>query len=183
MNSFNMEILRRRMTRLDDRQKAGHQPSDHVTDLSSSDDEDEDDFFETKKLVEEFEKMGAVWVIVFTNTTDGSEGVYSLSVADENIVLAFQDKEEAQRYSFCLEAQKFPVPQVCELETSELREFCSESGFRLGFVPKGSLITPPEESAIEDIDKWKGTDNDSPSGMSPEDIDIMKRRLDSLFGQ
>lgn len=138
-------------------------------------------------FLKDFDNVSSLWVILFTATADGSEGVYSLTVGDENIVLAFQQRSEAQRYALCLEAQDFPVPQVCELDTDELRQFCEEAGFRLGFVPSGSLISPPDESAIDDIDKWRGENDtkarDGTVGMSEEDIDIMKKRLDNLFGQ
>lgn len=185
---LDMELLRQRMSDVDRKAKAGWAPSDAVIDLSTAmgkmtlGDSDEAEF------VAAFERLQTLWVIVFTNVSDGSDGVYSLSIGEESIVLAFQDREEAQRYSLCLEAQEFPSPQICELDSSELKNFCGEAGFRLGFVPKGSLISPPDESAIDDLDKWRGKPNSSRSdkdsvGMSEEDIETMKKRLDSLFGQ
>lgn len=181
---IDMDVLRRRMSDLDDRSKAGHSPSDRVSPELVSVEEHEIGDSDLKRFVHNFEHLTSVWVIAFTSAVDGTEGIYSLSVSDENIVLAFEDKEEAQRYALCLEAQKFPAPQISELETTELCDFCNESGFRLGFVPKGSLVTPPEESAIEDLDKWRGKPPRSKgqTGMSDEEIDIMKKRLDSLFG-
>ncbi|KAI0563181.1 hypothetical protein FGB62_45g148 [Gracilaria domingensis] len=198
---LNLEVLRRRISDLDARQKAGHAPTDTVSGsvkevpgasfeyrrvnraLEPQDDDDDD--AEVLQLISDFESLRNVWVIVFTNRVDSSEGIY-INVGDENIVLAFQDKEEAQRYSLCLEQQQFPMPKVAELETGELAEFCSESGFRLGFVPKGSLITPPEQSAVDDLDKWRSDSSSSSKssdlGMTSEEIDTMRKRFDTLFG-
>lgn len=181
---FNLDVLRRRISDLDERQKAGYSASDSVDNISSNENEND---MESVQLIRDFENLRNVWVIVFTNANDNSEGIYSLSIADENIVLAFQDKEEAQRYAMCLEQQEFPSPKITDLETKELSDFCTESDFRLGFVPKGSLISPPEESAIDDLDKWRGDHSASDSkgdvGMTQEEIELMKKKLDSLFGQ
>lgn len=183
---LDMEVLRRRMADVDRKRRAGWAPSDSVIDMSGGDghsvsDEDE------MALVEAFERLEGLWIIVFTSAADGTEGVYSLALGDENIVLAFQEKEEAQRYAICLEVQEFPMPQICMMASEELRDFCAEAGFRLGFVPTGSLISPPEESAIDDLDMWRGKPNgraDGDSvGLSEEDIESMKKRLDSLFGE
>lgn len=185
---LDMDLLRDRMSAVDRKSRAGWAPSDAVIDLSPSSSELPLSDSDSAEFLSAFESLGTLWVIVFTNVSDGSDGVYSLSIGDESIVLAFEEREEAQRYSICLEAQEFPMPQVCELDSEELRNFCGEAGFRLGFVPKGSLISPPEESAIEDLDKWRGepkskhADRDS-LGMSEEDIETMKKKLDSLFGQ
>ena len=184
---LDMELLRRRMSDVDRKRRAGWAPSDDVIDLSNATSHalsEADDL----EFVNAFEKLEGLWVIVFTNAADGTEGVYSLSIGEESIVLAFQEKEEAQRYALCLEVQEFPMPQICMMDSEELRNFCGEAGFRLGFVPTGSLISPPEESAIDDMDKWRGkpnggTEGDDSVGLSDEDIETMKKRLDSLFGE
>lgn len=186
---LDFELLRRRISDLDARQKAGHELTDTVdgtitpkaTVHESSEDPD------VLQLLQDFENLKKVFVIVFTNARDSSEGIYSLNIAEENIVLAFQDKEEARRYAMCLEQQHFPAPKISELNTKELADFCGESGYRLGFVPKGSLITPPEQSAIDDLDKWRGdqpfSSGSTDVGMTQEEIDLMRKKLDSLFGQ
>lgn len=183
---IDMDILRRRMSDIGRKRGPGFNPAEAVVDLSSVTDGMSMEEVEEDEFLKQFENLKSLWVIVFTNANDGSDGVYSLTVSEEHIVLAFEDRTEAQRYALCLETQEFPSPQVCELDSAELRKFCGESGFRLGFVPRGALITPPEESAIEDLDSWRGEPSsplDGSTGLSKEDIEMMKKRLDSLFGQ
>lgn len=186
---MDMDALRKRIRDVENAQ---------LNEEALSDTSSEDIDLEAGKYIEQFESVEALWVIVFTSKED-KEGVYSLSVGDENIVLAFQEQAEANRYAKLLEVQDFPAAKVYKLAARELRDFCTNEGFRLGFVPSGSLITPPEESAIEDSDYWrikkggaddasgsKGDthpDNDGSSDLSPEDMELMKRRLENLLGQ
>lgn len=186
---LDMDMLKQRMAELKAKNEStSNMPGKAVIDLSTVIAETAEATAEDEHFVDDFEKLSTLWVIIFTNVVDGSDGVYSLTVAEDNIVLAFEKKDEAKRYALCLEAQEFPRPQICELNSAELRSFCSEAGFRLGFVPKGAIITPPDESAIDDIDKWRGKPNSKratkdSTGLSEEDLDIMRKRLDSLFGQ
>ena len=188
--NFDMKLLRDRIINLDERKD--DQPSNSNNDFNSiiytSDMSQANiDTDEIRQMQKEIDNIRDVWVIIFTNARDGSEGVYSLSVAEENIVLAFQEKEDAYRYSMSLETQDFPSPQVSSFEVDELSEVCKESGFQLGFIPKGALVVPPEESAIDDLDTWRGKpkspgDHDK-IGMSSEEVEMMKKRLESLFGK
>lgn len=199
---FNQEVLRRRMAQLNNSKSSNS--SDTILDLSvvadgSRSDEEvlsteitEESMSENDatEFIKSFDKLKTLWVILFTNSTDGSDGVYSLAVGDHNIVLAFEEKMEANRYAVSLEKQKFPKPQIAEMDPNEIRTFCHESNLKLGFIRKGMAITAPEESAIDDLDKWRGTpdnnntsnDEDS-SGMAEDDIDAMRKRLDTLFGK
>lgn len=183
---IDMDLLRRRMSDIGRKGSSEFKPSEAVIDITAVTDGLSMEHVEEDEFLDQFKNLNTLWVIVFTNANDGTDGVYSLSVSDENIVLAFEERSEAQRYALCLETQEFPAPQICELDSNDLRNFCGESGFRLGFVPKGALITPPEESAVEDLDKWRGEpskDLGGSTGMSEEDIDTMKKRLDTLFGE
>lgn len=155
---------------------------------------------EAMQLLGMFENVKELWVIVFASR-DRKEGVYSLEYNGENIVLAFQERSEAQRYATLLEKQQFPTAKVCRLESEELREFCMREGFRLGFVPLGSIsLSPPNESAIDDNKHWligdnaennnntsqgeaDNGDNDGSSGLSQDELNLMKRNLDNLFGK
>lgn len=188
---FSQEVLRRRVSEITN-PKSKNSPSDAFQDLSIVTDAGNDvreelmSDDEAGDFINQFESLLRIWVIIFTNSTDGTEGVYSLSIGNDNIILAFQERQEAQRYAVVLEAQEFPEPQICEMDPRELRDFCLDSGFKLGFIPTGMVITPPEESAIDDMDKWRGTssnDSEESTGMSDEDIDAMRKHFDSLFGQ
>lgn len=187
---LDMDLLRRRMAELDSgdgQQERSGLGSNSVFSVTSISPEGIDDS-ETDRIVEAYSRLNLLWVIMFTNAEDGSDGVYSLSVANENVVLAFEEHEEAQRYAMCLETQDFPRPQVCALRSSDLQSFCSDAGLRLGFVPKGSLLSPPEESAIENLDSWRGEPasgrgEKGATGLSQDELDTMRKKLDSLFGE
>lgn len=176
-----------------------------IREVESEDDDDDDETVEVEvtvgstddeanRLVNEFEQVKNLWVILYSSR-DRKDGVYSLSLGGENIVLAFQERAEAQKYAKMLEAQDFPSAKVCRFDSAELREFCQRENLRLGFVPRGSLVDPPTESAISDKSHWHigssddtnteptNGDNDGSSGLSQEEIDLMKRRLDNLFGK
>lgn len=160
----------------------------HIGDLTKSHgDVDEDSM---RRLNDEFEKLDKLFVILFNSKSD-SEGVYSLALDGVNIVLAFQEKTEARRYALMLEAQDFPSPHVGEFSANELKTFCGEAGYRLGLVPKGSLMTPPEGGIDGNMDDWS---SDKKSGttprsgeeentLDPEEMELMKKRLESLFGE
>lgn len=194
---FNEEILRRRISQLNDRNRQNASSSsesgnDTVLDLSVVFDEASSEAMveiggesmaidDPNRVIAAFEHLTSVWVIMF-NAKDGSDGLYSLTIDTDNIILAFESKQEAQRYALCLEVQDFPAPQVCDMEPSDLRDFCIEAKIKLGFIPAGVMLVPPKESAVEDLDAWRGPSSNE-SGMSEEDIDIMRKRFDSLFGQ
>lgn len=192
---FSGEILRRRIARLNDpnsqKISSSQNGEDTALDISIIFDEANGeslevagewmDAEEADHIVSKFENLSSVWVILFTNTKSGVEGLYSLTVDKENTVLAFESRQEAHRFAICLEAQNFPSPQVSEMDTAELRDFCAESRTRLGFIPTGVMLVPPDESAVEDLDSWRGPSSET--GMSDEDIDTMRRRFDSLFGK
>lgn len=190
---FSQEVLRRRLSEMSKQKpiKPGQTPKDVALDLSIVTDDtsevrkEEMSKDEADDFINQFEGLSHVWVILFTNETDGTEGVYSLSIGGDNIILAFQERQEAHRYSVVLESQQFPQPQIGEMDPKELRQFCQDSGYKLGFIPTGMFITPPEESAVDDLDKWRGspTESEGSTGMSEEDIDAMRKHFDSLFGQ
>lgn len=192
---FSQEVLRRRISALNERKRTtGKTSTDAVLDLSVVADSNRSDEIaeetmdeeEVSRVIDAFDNLSRVFVILFTNARDGTEGVYSLSVGEENIVLAFEERHEAQRYAVCLEAQKFPQPQIAEMDPHEIRDFCYDAGIKLGFIPSGMVIVPPDESVVDDLDKWRGTpssDSSGSTGMTEEDIDAMRKRFDTLFGQ
>lgn len=190
---FNQEVLRRRMSALNSKPRSVESNDNSVLDLSVVSDQDFTGEISEETLsdadatefLSTFDNLKCIWVILFTNSNDGTEGVYSLSIGDQSIVLAFQERQEAHRYAICLEAQKFPQPQICEMDPKEIREFCVDAKLKLGFIPSGMIITPPDESIIEDLDKWGGKSSreSGSTKMSDDDIDAMRKRFDTLFGQ
>ncbi|KAG5187710.1 hypothetical protein JKP88DRAFT_353630 [Tribonema minus] len=110
-------------------------------------------------------RMRSAFVLIF-NPGQASEGIYTLWVNNQNIVLGFESRQEAVRYALMLKAQEFHSPSPQELKLAELKQFCRESGVGLKLVPKGSGLTPPEANKT-DVDSLRQRFNQLYS--SPDD--------------
>ena len=122
-----------------------------------------------------------------------NEGIHSLELNGNTIVLMFQNKDDAERYCGLLEAQDFPCPSVELIEQKEIENFCIEAGYepRLveeGFVPKSKedrlLLSPPE--ANKDVSHWDksniSSDNSEKEHSSKSDeLENIKKRLEDLL--
>ena len=81
-----------------------------------------------------------VHIILFNPDTD-REGVHTLEFpkgSGNNMILAFESKEECEQFSATLRDQKFfdPTPQEMKLEF--LEEYCKQIGVEVQVVPKVS---------------------------------------------
>lgn len=134
-----------------------------------------------------------VFVLLFNAGTD-NEGIHTIEIGDRNIVLMFEDEDDALRYAMLLEAQDFPEPSVESLERSEIEEFCDESGYDCELIPLNfrpetdydRLLIAPPESNRESFDwdksgKVSEPVDDDASDMSPIELDAMRRRLEGLL--
>ncbi|PSN12492.1 DUF3110 domain-containing protein [filamentous cyanobacterium CCP5] len=132
-----------------------------------------------------------IYVLLFNAGTD-SEGIHTLKVNDQNVVLMFENEDDATRFGLMLEAQDFPSPTVEEFDQDEIEEFCQGVNYDCRLVPEGTLAVPPE-GRVEQLD-W---DPDRPSdaqipdsqsdlaaeakGLSEADLDRMRRQLEKLL--
>lgn len=136
-----------------------------------------------------------VFVLLFNAGTD-NEGIHTLKLGDRNIVLMFEDEDDATRYGLMLEAQDFPTPTPEEFDAEEIESFCRDANYECKFVPSGSLEIPPESNI--DSPDWnpdtKSTDALSQSGatdqqasstepaeFSKEELDRLRRRFEGLL--
>lgn len=131
-----------------------------------------------------------VFVLLFNPGTD-NEGLHTLQVGEHNLVLMFEDEDDATRYALLLEAQDFPAPSVEEIEQEEIEEFCQSAGYICqivpsGFVPQSDaerlLIVPPEKNV--DATDWQpeGEAAEVEEATMPEsDLDSIRRRLEGLL--
>ncbi len=117
-----------------------------------------------------------LWVLLF-NTDSENQGIYSLSVGDKNVILAFEDEDDAIRYAGLLEAQDFPNPVVEKIEQEEIEAFCQEAGYDFNIVAEGELAIPPVQN-VEETD-WQ-PDLETQSAEISE-IERMRRRLEGLL--
>ena len=86
-----------------------------------------------------------VWVLLFNANTD-NEGIYTLEIEGNNIIVAFEQEDDAIRYAGLLEAQDFLSPTVERIDSRDLEEFCKESNYDLNIVPTDALLVPPEKN-------------------------------------
>ena len=120
-----------------------------------------------------------------------SEGIHSLELSGQTVVLMFENCDDAERYAGLLEAQDFPTPTVEALDQHEVQLFCTEAGYEArlvetGFVHKSDderlMLAPP--TANRDVSNWQTGDKslDSVQPSSPSDgLDDVRRRLEGLL--
>ncbi|MDX2231666.1 MAG: DUF3110 domain-containing protein [Leptolyngbyaceae cyanobacterium bins.349] len=133
-----------------------------------------------------------VFVLLFNVGTD-NEGLHSLQIREHNVVLMFEDEDDATRYALLLEAQDFATPSVEAIEQTEIEEFCQGAGYvaqlvPAGFVPQSDaermLMAPPErnleqtdwqeDGATADVEAVEGA-------IAGDDLDRIRRRLEGLL--
>jgi hypothetical protein len=146
-------------------------------------------------------KPMVVYVLLFNARTE-NEGIHSLKMGDHNIVLAFEDEDDATRYALLLEAQDFMSPSVEALDREEVEEFCQSVQYDCQFIPKGFipqndferlLLAPPEVNL--DSPDWdpdsepdqesqvleaEGPPDDRLASSNPE-LDRIRRQLEGLI--
>lgn len=130
---------------------------------------------------------GHVWALLF-NPGSEEEGIYSrrLGHTGQNLVLTFEEEDDAARYAEMLIATDFPSASTVQVEARSLVEFCEDGGHMLGLVRHGSLIMPPEET-VEEFD-WappgsrSGDMEKTTADMSTADLDASRRSLEAMFG-
>jgi hypothetical protein len=131
-----------------------------------------------------------VHVLLFDAGSD-QEGIHSLELQGQTVVLLFEDPDDAERYAGLLEAQDFPVPTVETLARDEVEQFCSQAGYEARFVPAGFLpnseedrllIAPPERNL--DVEHWKESEPaqaELPPDSGNPDLEDVRRRLEGLL--
>jgi len=123
-----------------------------------------------------------VWVLLFNANTD-NEGIYTLEIEGNNIIVAFEQEDDAIRYAGLLEAQDFLSPTVERIDSEDLKEFCEEANYDLNIVPTDALLVPPEKNVDKTDWSPERDQNQSESEDEIEDpvIAMMRRRLENLL--
>jgi len=70
-----------------------------------------------------------------------TETIYTLRVADQDLVLAFENEFSARKYIRQLSEEDAPWTEC--FNTSEILEFCESAGYGLLIVPVDQLVHPP----------------------------------------
>ena len=128
-----------------------------------------------------------VFVLLFNAGTE-NEGIHTIRIGDHNLVLIFEQEDDATRYALLLEAQDFPVPTVEVMEQAEIEEFCEGAGYEGRFVPAGfvpqtddeRLLLAPPETNLEETD-WQV--DAKPEGQSEAETELerIRRKLEGLL--
>lgn len=138
-----------------------------------------------------------VYVLLFNARTE-NEGIHTLKIEERNVVLMFENEDDATRFGLMLEAQDFPSAAVERFEDSEIEEFCQEAGYECKLVPEGALATPPESNV--DRTDWDpeappeagqpqgratvepaAAEPDTAPGFSQSELDRIRRQLEGLL--
>lgn len=131
-----------------------------------------------------------VFVLLFNVGTD-NEGLHSLRIGDHDVVLMFEDEDDATRYALLLEAQDFSTPTVEAFPQGDIEEFCQGSGYIAqlvpsGFVPQSEaerlLMAPPENSVkLTDWQEDGKKPEESEGEMAKDDLERIRRQLEGLL--
>jgi len=128
-----------------------------------------------------------VWVLLFNANTD-NEGIYTLEIEGKNIIVAFEQEDDAIRYAGLLEAQGFLSPTVESIDSDDLKEFCEDAGYDLNLVPTDALLVPPERNVDKTDWSLEGDKEYSDRPESEDEIEVedpviamMRRRLENLL--
>jgi Protein of unknown function (DUF3110) len=128
----------------------------------------------------------SVFVLLFNARTD-NEGIYSTQVGDRNVILMFEQEDDALRYADQLEAEDFPKPTVEGIDPEEIEEFCQESDYDCILVTAEMLVTPPAQS-VDETD-WQADGRQAARAATTDDEDrdesidfeAMRKRLEKLL--
>ena len=142
--------------------------------------------FETDEEV--LRDIGRVWALLF-NAGSGNEGIYSRRMPLANgeggmdIVVTFEDRDDAERYAEQLCATDFPSSTPAEVETEALLKFCSEGGHTLGLVRRGVLVTPPDK-AVSEFEWSPGVSDEASAPLegSEEELESARGALEAMLG-
>jgi hypothetical protein len=127
-----------------------------------------------------------VYVLLFNVGTD-NEGIHTIKLRQpdteddyQDVVLAFEEEDDATRFALLLEAQDFPEAAVEGIDQEELEEFCEGANLVLQYVTEGMLAVPPMSNV--DTTDWREEGAPEPEA-EPEmpDLEAIKRRLEGLL--
>ncbi|MBF2098916.1 MAG: DUF3110 domain-containing protein [Gloeomargaritaceae cyanobacterium C42_A2020_066] len=120
-----------------------------------------------------------VYVLIYNPGTD-NEGIYSLKIETQDVVLMFAEEDDAVRYAGLLEAQDFPAPVVEAIDDQDVEAFCQSAGLEAQLVPAGTLATPPEQNLM--VTDWQAeVPGAEPGEYEPDELEALRRRLENLL--
>ncbi|NJN49222.1 MAG: DUF3110 domain-containing protein [Alkalinema sp. RL_2_19] len=135
--------------------------------------------------------------VLLVNANTANEGIHSINIGERDIILMFEEEDDAIRYSLLLEAQDFPAEISVEgIEQQEIEEFCDTSGYSYYFIAKDfrpsndferMLLVPPERNRdnpdwqIDGLEPGPRPDDTETDELSNEELDQIRNRLEGLL--
>ncbi|MEM8809076.1 MAG: DUF3110 domain-containing protein [Cyanobacteria bacterium P01_G01_bin.38] len=124
-----------------------------------------------------------IFVLLFNARTE-NEGIHTLQIDDRNVVLMFEEEDDAVRFAGLLEAQDFPEAAVEAFEADEIEEFCEGAGYVAKRISPGELVIPPEqnlEKTLWDPDVLPDQSAADDKSLSESEFDQIRQRLEKLL--
>ena len=128
-----------------------------------------------------------VHVLLYEAGTE-NEGIHSIELKGNTVILMFQERDDAERYCGLLEAQDFPTPTVEALTRVDIESFCVDAGYEARFVEKGFIPSTDEERLMIspplsnlEVGNWNNQDNVLNKTTSNDQLDDIKKRLENLL--
>ena len=122
----------------------------------------------------------SVFVLLFNARTD-NEGIYSTQVGARNVILMFEQEDDAVRYADQLEAEDFPKPTVEGIDPQEIKEFCQDSDYDFILVTAEMLVTPPAQNLEQTDWQPEGVKQSTTENDDSIDMEAMRKRLEKLL--
>lgn len=125
------------------------------------------------------------------NPGSSNEGIYSRRLPSAagstmDLVVCFEDEDDAKRYSDMLHADDFPEAAPCAVEMGALMAFCEEGGHTLGMVRHGQLVVPPS-ATVEQFEWSPGVSEEGLQLGEPRDeasqaaLEAQRRDLEAML--
>lgn len=137
---------------------------------------------------EEALKSARVAYALLFNVGSGNEGIYSRRLPTEtggglDLVVCFEDEDDALRYAEMLSADDFPSASPSQVATADLLDFCQEGGHVLGLVSRGTLVVPPQ-ATVPEFEWSPGTSEEGAEevkGERKKELDAARSALEALL--
>jgi uncharacterized protein with GYD domain len=125
-----------------------------------------------------FDRLSKIYILLF-NLGKDNEGVHSLKIANYDIVLLFEEEDDATRYSLLLEAQDFPTPTVERMYIEDAIESCASSGHAWQIIKKEGLTVPPELNIQQT--EWQEQSQENEKDPTEQNLEDIRRKLEGLL--
>lgn len=127
-----------------------------------------------------------VYVLLFNARTE-NEGIHTLSIDGQDLVLMFEHEDDAIRYALMLEAQDFPSATAEGMDQAEIEEFCESAGYGYRLIPEGALTMPPEQNVEQTT--WNPDQaasgpresSEAATDFSQAELDRMRQQFEKLL--